>query len=416
MTHETTLLSPYRVLDFCDVRGALCGTILASMGAEVICIEPPEGNPIRSIPPYYKDRPGPEQSLVWWALGRGKKSVTLDLESTAGRDKFLKLLEKTDFVVESFDPGYMDRLGLGYADLRKIKPSIIFISITAYGQTGPHAGWAASDINVQGMGGHMYLSGDIDRAPVRVGMPAAYWHGGAEGAAGAMIAHHHRRRTGDGQHVDISMQECVMWTLLNTTMTWQMVSRQEMRGGAIRKERGNTSFTRVIWPCKDGVVQAAPIGGGGGTARVRAFKALVEWMRTEGFYDDCLVAKDWNDKDMQNFTQEEYDAAANQVIAFLKTKTMEELYAKSVSDRLLIAPIASVADLLASPQLEDRKFFVDVDYPAIGQSFKHPGGFARFSGTSLIVDRRAPMLGEHNDEAVAALAVGVEASVLENQQ
>lgn len=395
------LLAPYRVLDLADCSGALCGAIFAAMGADVICVEPPGGSPIRTLPPFLEDEPGPERSLVWWALAANKRSVTLDIEDERQRAALHRLLEDTDFLIESFAPGYLAGLGLSYDDLRERYPRLIFVSITPYGQSGPHAGWVAADINLQAMGGHMYLTGDVDRPPLRVGVPAAYWHGGSEGAAAAMIALHARKRTGRGQHVDVSIQQCVIWTLLNTTMTWQLVHRQEMRGGGVRKERGNTVFTRNLWPCKDGLVQYVPIGGGGGAARSKAYLRFVDWMREDGFFDDVLVKKDWNDVDMFAFEQAEYDAVADCILRFLATKAVSEVYDRSVRDRLLIAPVADVAEVLGSVQLAARGFFVEVDHPLVDRPVTYPGPFATFSQTPLRTPGPAPLLGEHNDEIFA---------------
>lgn len=398
----TELLAPYRVLDLADERGALCGSILASMGADVVRVEPSQGCRVRTLPPFLDDEPGPERSLVWWALAANKRSVTVDIEDERGRTTFHRLLERADILVESFAPGYLAALGLSYDDLHERYPRLIVVSITPYGQTGPHSGWAATDLNVQAMGGHMYLTGDVDRPPLRVGIPASYYHGGSEGAAAAMIALRARRRTGRGQHVDVSLQQCVIWTLLNTTMTWQLVARQEMRGGSVRKERGNTVFTRNVWPCKDGLVQYVPIGGGGGAARSKAYLRFVAWMREEGHDDPVLIAKDWNDADMYAYDQTDYDAVAACILRFLATKNVAEVYGRSVRDRLLIAPVANVADVLASPQLAARGFFIDVEHPQAGRTVRYPGPFAVFSQTPLRPPRPAPRLGEHNEEVLGA--------------
>ena len=400
---DVTLLEPYRVLDLADQRGALCGNILAAMGADVIAVEPPQGSPIRSLPPFYHDVPDAEGSLVWWALSANKRSVTLDLEHHDGRERFHRLLESTDFLIESFAPGYLAKLGLSYEQLKERYPRLIFVSITAFGQSGPHSTWAASDLNIQAMGGHMYLTGDSDRPPVRVGVPASYWHGGSEGAAAAMIALHQRNRSGRGQHVDVSMQQCIIWTLLNTTMTWQLVGRQEHRGGAVRKERGNQVFTRNTWPCKDGLVQYVPVGGGGGSSRRGAYARFVAWMQQEGFDSELLTIKDWNGADMYRFTQAEYDALAERILAFLKTRTVAEVYERSVRERLLIAPIATVSDALASPQMIAREFFVEVEHPELGETFSYAGAFAKISGAPLRRPHRAPRLGEHNAAVFDAL-------------
>jgi crotonobetainyl-CoA:carnitine CoA-transferase CaiB-like acyl-CoA transferase len=392
---DNTLLGPYRVLDFADQRGALCGNMLAAMGADVICIEPPEGSPIRTLAPFYHDEPGRENSLVWWALSANKRSAVVDFRSEVGRDAICRLLETTDFLVESFTPGYLESIGLSYAQLKDRFPRLIYVSITPYGQTGPHSRWAASDLNLQAMGGHTYLTGDSDRPPVRVGVPASYWHGGSEATAAAMIALHHRHRSGHGQHVDVSIQQCVLWTLLNTTMTWQLVGRQEMRGGAVRKERGNVVFTRNTWQCKDGLVQFVPVGGGGGTGRQQAFVRFVAWMKDEGFDDESLTAKDWNDKDMYNFTQAEYDVLSERIAAFLKSRPVAEVYERSIHERLLIAPITTLVDVMESSQLAAREFFVEVDHAELEKAFSYPGPFAKFSETPLERTQRAPFLGQH---------------------
>lgn len=408
MVNQQSLLQPYRVLDLSDERGGLCGAILGSMGADVIQIEPPGGSRIRRLPPYRDDDPTNDSSLVWWALGANKRSLTLDIETSAGRELLKQLIASADFLIESFTPGHLERLGLGYQQVKKIKPSLVYVSITPYGQGGVKGEWAASDINLQGAGGHMYLTGDIDRSPVRVGTFAAYWQAGLEAMSSAMIAHHYRRRTGIGQHVDVSMQQCIVWTLLNTTMTWQLLNRQEMRGGAVRKERSNPVFTRLVWECKDGQVLFVPIGGGGGRARAKSYDRLVKWMQSEGFDHPILTERDWNGSDMFNFTQEAYDLVTAEIGEFLKTKTIKELYTRGLKEAILVAPIHTVKDLANSEQLVERGFFVDVPHEELNQLVKYPGAFAKFSEAPLPPRQRAPSLGRHTNEILKELGYDVE--------
>jgi crotonobetainyl-CoA:carnitine CoA-transferase CaiB-like acyl-CoA transferase len=247
----------------------------------------------------------------------------------------------------------------------------------------------------------MYLNGEPDRSPVRLGVSASYWHGGAEAAQAALIANHYRRRTGRGQRVDVSLQQCHIWTLLNTTMTWQLVKRQEIRGGARRKERGNNYYSRHLWPCKDGAVHFIPIGGGGGKSRQLSYARLMELMKSEGYYDDFLTARDWNGRDTYVFTQEEYDRVAERIATFLMTKTVAELYELAIREGFLLAPLCTVKDLLESRQLIDRTFFVDVEHPELGTSFTYAGAFAKFSRTPLADPRPAPRLGEHNGDILS---------------
>ena len=139
------VLSPYRVLDMADQKGLLCGKILGDLGADVIKIEKPGGDKARNLGPFYHDDTDPEKSLFWLALNTSKKGITLDIEKPEGREIFKRLVKTADFVIETFSPGYMDNLGLGYSDLEKINPGVILISITPFGQTGPYKNWKTSD-------------------------------------------------------------------------------------------------------------------------------------------------------------------------------------------------------------------------------------------------------------------------------
>jgi crotonobetainyl-CoA:carnitine CoA-transferase CaiB-like acyl-CoA transferase len=169
-----SLLGHYRVLDLADVKGMLCGKILADLGADVIRVEPPGGDPGRNIPPFYNDIPDPEKNLYWFGFNTNKRGITLDLETDDGRDRLKRLTESSDFVIESFPPGYMDSLGLGYSALSQSNPQIIVTSITPFGQTGPYKDYKASDIEIMAMSGLMYLCGDPDRPPVRCSFPLSY--------------------------------------------------------------------------------------------------------------------------------------------------------------------------------------------------------------------------------------------------
>jgi crotonobetainyl-CoA:carnitine CoA-transferase CaiB-like acyl-CoA transferase len=231
------------------------------------------------------------------------------------------------------------------------------------------------------MGGHLAVTGDADRPPLSIGVEVAYRHGGAEAASAAALAIYHRQRTGQGQHVDVSIQECIVWTLLNSTMTVQLLHRDDERGGAVRKERGRDLLTQVIWPCKDGQVHFVPVGGGGGSARYRSYVKFTDWMTEEGYGDPFLHARDWNGKDVNSIAQDEYDKLVALIGDFLRTKEIAELYDRAVRDRLLLAPIMRIPDLLKSPQLNQRGAYDDVLY---GETIvRLPGRFAIFSETPV---------------------------------
>jgi len=178
-TASETALGPYRVLDLTDEKGLLCGMLLAGLGADVIKVERPGGDLARNIGPFYDDIPHPEKSLLWFAYNLNKKGITLNIETVDGREIFKRLVKTSDFVIESFPPGYMARLGLDYSALSQINPRIIMTSITPFGQTGPYRDYKGSDLICMASGGLMYVSGDPDRPPVRITIPQAYCHAGA---------------------------------------------------------------------------------------------------------------------------------------------------------------------------------------------------------------------------------------------
>jgi benzylsuccinate CoA-transferase BbsE subunit len=186
------MLKPYRVMDLSNGGSMFCGRILADLGADVVKIETPGGDASRSIGPFYHDIHDPDKSLYWFAYNLGKRNITLDLTTAEGRDIFRKLAAKTDCIIESFKPGFLDSLELGYKDLSKINPGIILTSITPYGQTGPYADYKASDITLVGMGGLSYITGYANGEPMRATAAQSELIAGSQAAAATMIALFHR--------------------------------------------------------------------------------------------------------------------------------------------------------------------------------------------------------------------------------
>ena len=201
-----------------------------------------------------------------------KRGVTLDLESVEGRDQFRRLASRADILIESFRPGYMGSLGLGYEDLRADNPGLVYTSITPFGQTGPYAGYIATDLVGWSMGGMQYIAGDADRQPTRISAPQAELHAGAQAAAGTMAAFWNRQATGLGQQVDVSMQTAVVWTLMNATPYPPLHGTNMERNGAFRS-RGPI-FVRQVFTCLDGhaSVLMSP----------RTLAPLTDWMVEEG--------------------------------------------------------------------------------------------------------------------------------------
>ena len=394
------LLRPYRVLDLTNELGELAGRILADLGADVIKIEPPDGDPSRWRPPFYADRADRESSLAWWASNLNKRSVVLDLEAPRDQTTFRRLVASADFILESFQPGYLDSLGLSYAALFDENPRIILTSITPFGKSGPYSRFPATDLTLQALGGFLYVNGDADRPPVRISADLAYRHGGGQGAAGALVAHFERQRTGRGQHVDVSIQDYIPWTPLNVTFAAQVQHANTMRQAVgFRAHTTGVKF-RFTWPCKDGRIAFRPLVTGAGKAQ---YAALVAWMTAEGFGQPILTAKDWAGEDNQGITQADYDQIAAAIERFLLTRTLDQLYEKAVELRFRLAPAATAKDIVESRQIRSRGLLVPVPHPELDASFFYPGPFARFSATPLQEFRRPPLLGEHTEEVLREL-------------
>jgi benzylsuccinate CoA-transferase BbsE subunit len=187
-----TAMDAYRVLDLTDDKGFFCAKILGDLGADVLKIERPGGDPARKAGPFYKDDPDPEKNLNWFAYNLNKRGITLDIEKEAGRALFKKLVERADFVIESFPVGYLEGLGLGYKTLSALRPRLILTSISPFGQTGPYKDYVGSDLIGMAMGGLAYITGNAGESPVRISFPQAYLLASAEAAAATMIAHYHR--------------------------------------------------------------------------------------------------------------------------------------------------------------------------------------------------------------------------------
>jgi benzylsuccinate CoA-transferase BbsE subunit len=386
-------LGPFRVLDLTDEKGLLCGRFLASLGAEVIKIEPSCGDQARSIPPFYKDHPHPEKSLYYFAYNANKKSITLDIGTTDGRVIFKRLVKTADFIIESFEPGYMANLGLGYPELSHINPRIVMTSITPFGQTGPYRHYSPSDLLCSAMSGYMYLTGDTDRAPLRISIPQAYLLGSAEAATGSLAAHYYRERTGEGQHVDVSIRDAMIKTTVNALPWWESSKKMMKRGGPYWMLRGEK--LRALWSCKDGWISFALHGGKFGS---KTNTQLIEWMDSEGMASEYLKNVDWDNLDMESANDKLYGELEAAMVKFFMSLTKKELNEGALARGIMLSPVQTIADLASSPQLKARGFWDDVEHPDLHTTITYPGAFIKASETPCVNTIRAPHIGEHNAE------------------
>lgn len=373
-------LAGLRVLDLSDHKGALCGRLLADMGADVIKVEPPAGDSARRIGPFLDDLPHHDRSLFFWFYNLGKRSLTLDLERPRGADILTSLAASADVVIESFQPGTIERLGFGWERLHRANPTLVLCSIAPFGQSGPYRDFEADDTVLAALGGMLYVNGFPQNAPVRPLGLQAYHSGCYYGAIGILCALIARERDGQGQWVDLSIQEA-------TAAAVEHVSGSYFGDGAIEPRRGTLHWSRYfrVGHARDGHVMHCTLGD---------WTSLIEWVNADGKAQD-LTKPEWN-----NFAyrRDHAEHLFDVLDEWVKGYDRDELLERAQALRQPYATVRPPQDLLGDEQLMARGFFAEVHHPELGRSFRYPGAPYLFSGTPWRVSRRPPLLGEHTGE------------------
>ncbi len=370
-------LAELRVLDLSHrVAGAYASKLFAGYGADVIAVEPPGGSPLRRQGPFASGKPDRETGALWLYLGTNKRGVTLDIGTATGQAIFRRMAEEANVMVEDFEPGRMAALGLDYETLLRIKRRLILVSITPFGQTGPRAGWRATNLTSFASGGQMSLTGDPDREPLVNGGQQAEYQAGLNGFAAAAVAAVNADTFEVPQHIDVSMQEC-MASALELYLPWWAYLKRDISG-----RKGNILSAMVgMYPAKNGHI--------GLHIMPRNWPAFAKAMGRPELADDPRF-KD-NFSRLQNNDELEaivYEWAAEQ--------DAMDVYHKAGKTRAPVAAVHGIGDLFESPQLKARGFFQDTEHPAAG-TLTYPGPQFRMSEVPWTAGR-APLLGEHNTE------------------
>ena len=383
-----------KVLELSDERGEYCGKLLADMGANVIKIEPPGGQETRTVGPFYQDVPHKERSLSFWNYNTSKRAITLNLETEDGKRLFSRLAESADVILETFQPGYMASLGLGYEELKKANTGLVMCSLTSFGQTGPWKDYLASDLLHLSAGGQMascgYTEEDVPDAPPIAGGGGQAWHMGGEYAyiaiAAALV---NRTMTGRGQYIDASIHESCALTTEGAITTYiyrkQVVRRQTGRHASA------TPTDRTQHLCKDGKHVNAMILNRLNPDRLRV---LADWMDEHGLAGDLLEEK-YGDPAVITASQPHI----NELLAsFFANLTQDEAYHGVQQRDFAMGAVRSPDEVMKDPHLEDQGFWAEVEYPELGMKLRHPGPAGIFNGSPWRISRRAPLIGEHNEE------------------
>lgn len=375
-------LEGVRVLDFTQyLSGPHCTSVLSELGAEIVKIEMPgKGEPERQAMP----KTPKKESYQFLSYNRGKKSVTLNLKSPRGVEIAKKLAAKVDILVENFAPGGMDRLGLNYEEIRKINPGIIYASISGFGQTGPRRNDVSYDVVAQAMGGLMSVTGYPGGEPLKAGISLGDYMGGYNGAIAILAALYHRKVTGEGQSIDISMQDGI----------WAMVFPDRANyfdTNEVPKRFGNklsSSAPFGAYNAKDGYVVICTITD-------PQWQKVLQAMGREDLANEPRFAT----RETRTRNMEEVDGL---VQSWCQEKTVDEVFGLLKKFGVPCSPLPTFDQVASDPHLLSREMIVEVEQPVSGK-VKLSGSVYKMSRTPGDRKMRVPEVGEHNEEVYRAL-------------
>ena len=346
-------LGGIQVLDLAGGTAGFCGKLLADLGACVIKVERPGGDPARALGPFWEGGPHPEQSLFFLYHNTNKYGITLELEDGKDRELLRRLLGKADVLIETFPPGYLEKLGLGFKELQAVNPRLILISVTGFGQEGPKKDYASCDLVAAAEGGQMYVSGLPAGTPLKIFGEQSFYTASLFAAIGTILALKRRRHTGEGGHIDISLQEAVAATLDHVLV-------RHLNDSLLPKRQGNLHWNHdfCCLPCRDGHLLVS---------LSRQWETLVELLDREGMAQD-LKEDRWRD---EAFRTIQLDHVLGVIGRWTKTHSAAELFELGQSLQFPWAPVCRLKDILGNEQHRCRGFFRDSD-PLL------PGGSPRF--------------------------------------
>ncbi|MGZ8156208.1 MAG: CaiB/BaiF CoA transferase family protein [Burkholderiales bacterium] len=387
-------LSGIRVLELAGALSAYCGKMFAELGADVILIEPPGGAATRATPPFIHDEPGADRSLAFGYFNTSKRGITLDLDSEAGQALFRALAKDADLVVETLKPGALATRACGYEALAAVNPSLVMTSITGFGQTGPYAQYEWEDLIGLATGGFLYLGGYTDSPPIGAYGEQALLGASMYGAVASMLALTRAEASGEGEHVDVSMQECMVMAMETAVQFYDLEGKVRKRHADVQRFAGTGVFE-----CSDGYIYMMASGIGAN----KFWPLSLQWLVDEKVPGvERLQGEEWNA--VEYVGTEEAKRMFEAVFGpWAKTKTKAYLYEEGQRRHIPMAAINTPVDLLASPQLAQRSYFVELAHPALTKPMRMPGAPYRLAATPWRMEGPAPRLGEHNVEVYGEL-------------
>ena len=384
-------LEGFRIVECGDmVAASYAAKLMADMGAEVVKIEDPNGgDSARQRGPFPGKLPHPEKSGLFLYLNTNKRGITLNLESQRGQGIFQDLIKQADLLIHNVHPTRMPAAGLDYERLARLNPALVMTSITPFGLSGPHKDYQATDLTLWNAGGLCYLNGggpgSEDLPPLRVFGQQAGFQAGVHAAVAALGTLFARVSDGVGQHVDFSIQECLMgiseFAGIMPTYADQVVVRFT----------GNKAIRPLdIMECKDGWIYLCCV-------EEHQWKGFVDIMGNPEWASEPLFATRLD-------RAQNWDALELFLEPWVKEQSVEELYHQAQARRIPFAPVSTMGDLLNSEHLKARGFFAEITHPVAG-TFPYPTAPHQCSKTPWTLRRPAPCLGQHNAEVYGELGI-----------
>ncbi len=392
-------LEGLRVLDLSGPMGNYAGKLFADMGADVILVEPPGGTALRREPPFIEDVAGTERSLNFAYQNTSKRGICLDLETASGQRLLRELAATADLVIETAPPGWMAARGIGYEELARARPQLVVASITPFGQTGPYAQMVATDLVGLAMGGLLWMGGYQGVAPTQAHGDQAFKCAAMYGAVAALLAVTEAELTGQGQHVDISMQESVTLALENAAQTY------DLEGVVRKRPLGDQRFAGYgLFPCQDGYIYLGSRGIGNSPAWSRS----LQWFKDQGMEGvERLFGPEWSDLAYLK-SDEAREVFGEIFMRWSRRHPKAWLYSEGQKRLIPLAPVSTPADLLENPQLNARGHFVEFTHPLLKQAARMPGAPYVLSATPWHIRRPAPALGEHTAQVLGEIGIALQ--------
>jgi benzylsuccinate CoA-transferase BbsE subunit len=393
---QTDAVAGIRVLDAAGPAGSYCGKLFADMGADVILVEPPGGHALRREFPFIDDVEDPERSIPFAYYHTSKRGISLELDRSEGQELFRCLARTANLVIETEMPGVMNSRGLSPANLARTAPHLVVTSITPFGQTGPYSRFLGEDLTALAMGGFLYISGYPDMAPTRLHGNQAFLTASMFSAVASMVAVMDAEQSGQGEHIDVSIQEAVAMALENSVPFYDLEGHVRKRTGLTQRYTGAGLF-----PCSDGYVYVFV----GGLAAIRFWDGFVQWMKEERVEGASrLDGPQWHNRAFRD-TEQARTIFAEVFAPFALLRKQMDLYLAAQARRIPMSPVSTGEAVANNPQLQARGFFVDVGHPAADRTLRMPGAPYLLSRTPWHIQRPAPRLGEHNEEVFAEIGL-----------